>query len=115
MEGIPGIVDWKQTQSGESEWERRRWLMMGDVNATVNAAFEVEVDEVAVTDARKLMIEELDPRAALNSGALSPFAMMEGIGDKPGYDAVIFVGYHARARTKDAILCHTWSDAVAGV
>jgi D-amino peptidase len=93
--------------------------MMGDVNATVNAAFEVGVDEVAVTDAhangRNLMIKELDPRGALNSGGLSPFSMMEGIGDKPGYDAVIFVGYHARARTKDAILCHTWSDAVADV
>ena len=119
MEGISGIVDWKQTQSGESEWERCRRLMMGDVNAAVDAAFEVGVDEVAVTDAhangRNLMIEELDPRAALNSGALSPFSMMEGIGDKPGYDTVIFVGYHARARTKDAILCHTWSDAVADV
>jgi len=119
MEGISGIVDWKQTQSGESEWERSRRLMMGDVNAAVDAAFEVGVDEVAVTDAhangRNLMIEELDPRAALNSGALSPFSMMEGIGDKPGYAAVIFVGYHARARTKDAVLCHTWSDAVADV
>jgi D-amino peptidase len=119
MEGISGIVDWKQTQSGESEWERCRRLMIGDVNAAVEAAFEFGVNEVVVTDAhakgRNLMIEELNPRAALNSGATSPFSMMQGIGDIPVFDAVIFVGYHARARTKDAILCHTWSNALADV
>jgi D-amino peptidase len=30
-------------------------------------------------------------------------------------DRVFFIGYHARANTPDAILCHTWTDQVRGV
>ncbi len=28
---------------------------------------------------------------------------------------MFFIGYHARANTPDAILCHTWTDQVRGV
>jgi D-amino peptidase len=119
MEGISGIVDWEQVTPGKSEWQRGRKLMAGDVNAAINGAFEAGAEAVTVSDAhshaRTLELEELDPRAQLHSGSPSPFSMLEGIDDQPGHDGVAFVGYHAMAGTKKGVLCHTWSDQVAGV
>jgi len=57
---------------------------------------------------RNILIEEMDPRALLNSGSVSPLSMVQGVED--GVDGVIFVGYHARIGSQDAILEHTWSD-----
>jgi D-amino peptidase len=116
MEGISGIVDWEQVTPGHTEYlARGRKLMTGDVNAAITGAFEGGADEVVVSDghwnARNILIEELDPRARLNSGSPSPFAMMQSLDDTPPPDAVIFVGYHAASGTKKAILDHTWSDA----
>ena len=85
--------------------------MTGDVNAAVRGAFEGGAEEVVIADGhasgRNLLIEELDPRACLNSGGPSPFLMVEGIASE--IDAAMFVGYHARAGAPNAILSHTWS------
>ncbi len=115
MEGISGIVDWAHVTPGHAEYMTRgRKLMTGDVSAAVNGAFEGGADEVLVSDAHwnatNILIEELDPRAKLNSGSPSPFSMMQGIDDPSPYDAVMFVGYHGMGGTKKAVLDHTWSD-----
>jgi D-amino peptidase len=115
MEGVSGIVDWEQVTPGHSEYlSRGRALMTGDVNAAVNGAFEGGAGEVVVSDGhwngRNLLIESLDPRARLNSGSPSPFAMLEGLEDKPPFSAVVLVGYHGLSGTRKAILDHTWSD-----
>jgi len=115
MEGISGIVDWEQVTPGHPEYlSRGRHLMTEDVNAAINGVFEGGADEVVVSDAhwngRNLLLEELDPRARLNSGSPSPFSMMQSIDDTPAPAAVVFVGYHAMAGTKKAVLDHTWSD-----
>ncbi len=119
MEGISGIVDWDQVTPGNREWERGRALMTGDVNAAVRGAFVGGADAVTVSDAhwhaRTLALESLDARARLHSGQPSPFAMLQGIDDSPGYDAVAFIGYHAMAGARKAVLCHTWADKVRGV
>jgi D-amino peptidase len=121
MEGISGIVDWEQVTPGKAEWERGRELMAGDANAAINGAFVGGAEAVTVADAhwhnRSLKLEALDPRAHLNTGRPSPFAMIEGIeaGDGLPYDALACVGYHAMAGAKKAVLCHTWSDKVRGV
>jgi D-amino peptidase len=121
MEGISGIVDWEQVTPGKSEWERGRELMAGDANAAINGAFVGGAEAVTVSDAhwhnRSLKLESLDARAHLNTGRPSPFAMIEGVeaGDGLPYDALAFVGYHAMAGAKKAVLCHTWSDNVRGV
>lgn len=121
MEGISGIVDWEQVTPGKSEWERGRELMAGDANAAINGAFVGGAEAVTVTDAhwhnRSLKLDALDPRAHLNTGRPSPFAMVEGVeaGDGLPYDALALIGYHAMAGAKKAVLCHTWADAVRGV
>lgn len=116
MEGISGIVHWDQVTPGHAEYlTRGRKLMTADVNAAINGAFEGGVDDVVVSDGhwdgRNILIEELDPRAKLNTGSPSPYSMMQSIDDKPTPNAVMFVGYHAMAGTKKAIMDHTWSDS----
>lgn len=111
MEGITGVVNWNQVDPGHAEYGRFRKLMTGDVNAAIQGAFEAGATEVVVTDGHSygynLLIEELDPRAVLNSGNDAPFAMLQGIGED--IHGVILIGYHARVGTQNAILDHTWS------
>jgi D-amino peptidase len=111
MEGVSGVVHWDQVDDKHGEYARFRKLMTGDVNAAVQGAFEAGADEVVVSDghgsARNILVEDLDPRARLNSGSPSPLAMVQGIDS--GVQAAMFVGYHARAGSRNAILDHTWS------
>ena len=111
MEGITGVTTWDQVTPGHAEYVRFRKLMTQDVNAAIRGAFEAGADEVIVADGHwdgsNILIEELDPRARLNTGSPSPFSMMQGIDEN--VDGVIFVGYHARNGTPNAILDHTWS------
>ncbi len=111
MEGISGVVNWEQVSPGHAEYERFRRIMTADVNAAILGALETGAEQVLVADghahARNILIEELDPRAGLNSGSPSPYSMVQGIGKD--VDGVIFIGYHARVGTQNAILEHTWS------
>jgi D-amino peptidase len=111
MEGITGVTTWDQVTPGHAEYARFRRLMTQDVNAAIRGAMEAGADEVIVADGHwngsNILIEELDPRARLNSGSPSPFSMMQGIDET--VDGVFFVGYHARNGTPNAILDHTWS------
>jgi len=112
MEGISGVVHWDQVSTNHPEYTRFRRIMTADVNAAIRGAFEGGADEVVVTDGhaygRNILVEELDPRARLNSGSLSPFTMVQGVDN--AVQGVIFVGYHARIGSQNAILEHTWSD-----
>ncbi|RPI95915.1 MAG: hypothetical protein EHM40_02235 [Chloroflexi bacterium] len=111
MEGITGVTTWEQVTPGHAEYERFRKLMTQDVNAAVRGAYDAGADEVIVADGHwngsNILIEELDPRAVLNSGSPSPFAMMQGVDET--IDGVMFVGYHARNGSPNAVLDHTWS------
>lgn len=111
MEGVTGVTTWDQVTPGHAEYARFRRLMTQDVNAAVRGAMEAGADEVIVADGHwngsNILIEELDPRAKLNSGSPSPFSMMQGIDET--VDGVFFVGYHARNGSPNAVLDHTWS------
>jgi D-amino peptidase len=111
MEGVTGVTTWEQVTPGHAEYARFRRLMTQDVNAAIRGAFEAGAAEVVVADGHwngaNILIEELDPRARLNTGSPSPFSMMQGIDET--VDGVMFVGYHARNGTANAVLDHTWS------
>ncbi len=111
MEGISGVVDWGHVDSRNDEYQRFRRIMTAEVNAAIKGAFEGGADEVVLSDghggAKNVMIEDLDPRARLNSGSPSVYNMMQGIDQ--GVDGLIFVGYHARYGTYQGVLAHTWS------
>ena len=111
MEGISGVTNWNQVDPNHAEYARFRRLMTGDVNAAVRGICGAGVDEILVVDGHErgtnILLEELDPSAHLICGDYTPLAMIQGVDQ--GIDGVIFVGYHARAGSKNAILDHTWS------
>src|SRR5439155_889012 len=90
-------------------------------SAAANAAVEevpaAGATKVLVNDSnwfmRNLLAEELHPGEELLSGDTKPSSMVQGIED--GFDAALFIGYHARAGTRNAILDHTYADRVAEV
>ncbi len=111
MEGITGVVNWDQVTAGHFEYPRFRKLMTQDVNAAIKGAFDGGATEVIVADGHgsgtNILIEEIDPRARLNSSNAAPHAMMQGIDET--VNGVIFIGYHARQGTPMAVCDHTWS------
>ncbi|MEU7905487.1 M55 family metallopeptidase [Actinoplanes sp. NPDC049118] len=118
MEGISGIVHPTETNPGGYDYERGRARMTAEVNAAVAGVLEaVPAAEVLVADAhgpfRNLLPEELDRRARLVRGRPRPLGMLAGLDDDT--DAVLFVGYHARAGGGPAVLAHTIGDGVLDV
>jgi len=57
-------------------------------------------------DMRNFVLEELDARVELISGDLKPMSMVQGV--DAGFDAALFVGYHAGASSRAGILDHTY-------
>jgi D-amino peptidase len=111
MEGITGVTNWNHVDPNHPDYPRFRRLMTADVNAAARAVCSAGVNEILVIDGHaygtNILIEELDPCAHLICGDYTPLAMIQGVDQ--GVDGVIFVGYHARAGSRNAILDHTWS------
>ena len=109
MEGLAGVVSSSDIAPGP-DYAHFRAIMAGETNAAIDGAFRAGATEVVVRDShgdkRNLLPGDVDPRARLLRGASTgPKNMMEGI-DKT-FVAVVFIGYHARAGTPNAILEHT--------
>ncbi len=113
MEGISGVVNWDQVNPSHPEYSRFRKIMTAEVNAAIQGAAAGGAVEFLVRDGHELsnnlLLEELDPRAVLVGGSTASLAMVQGVDH--GVDGVIFIGYHARAGSQNAILDHTWSSA----
>jgi D-amino peptidase len=118
MEGVAGVVHEDQTDPTESrysgEYNRFRRLMTNEANAAIAGALEAGAKAVVVNDShwlmRNLLAEELNPKAELMSGGPKRLSMVEGIDG--GFDAAMFVGYHARAGTTNATIDHTYTSRV---
>lgn len=117
MEGIGGVGTSAMTTTGGKDYATARALMTGEVNAVVAAVLEHGPADILVNDShgdmQNVLHTELDPRARYLQGNIKPFGMVEGLDST--FDAVIFVGFHARAGAPDAFLAHTGSGAVAGL
>ncbi|HSK08881.1 MAG TPA: M55 family metallopeptidase [Vicinamibacterales bacterium] len=113
MEGIWGVVHGEQVNAGSPEFANARRWMAEDVNAVVAGLFEAGAGEIVVNDShggmRNIVADAINPKVSLVSGSPKPLGMMQGIDGT--YDAVVFVGYHARAGSAPAILDHTISSA----
>src|SRR5260370_23547090 len=123
MEGIAGVVHESQTDpttpASAAEYARCRRLMTAEANAAVEGALAAGATRVLVNDShwfmRNLLAEELHQTAELVSGDPKPRSMMQGIDQQGGFDAALFIGYHARAGTRNAILDHTYPDRIHDV
>ncbi len=111
MEGIWGVVHADQTSPSSPEYGPARRWMADDVNAVVTGLLEAGAGEIVVNDShgsmRNIVADALHPKASLISGTPKPLSMMQGIDST--FDAVVLVGYHARAGSAPAILDHTIS------
>jgi D-amino peptidase len=113
MEGVAGVTRGEQTDPSGRDYPAACRLLTLEVNAAVEGALEAGIQEVVVSDGHwngtNVLPEELHPAAELLSGYPRRLFMSEGMG--PGFDAAFFIGYHAAAGTRDAVLDHTYGDA----
>jgi D-amino peptidase len=118
MEGVAGVVHEDQTDPIDprhaAEYNRMRRLMTAEANAAIEGALAAGAERVVVNDSHWLMMnllaEELHPAAELLSGGPKLRSMVEGV--EEGFDAALFVGYHARAGVGHAVIDHTYTDGV---
>jgi len=114
MEGISGVSGDDQVSAGGSEYGRSRKLMAEDLNAAIRGALEAGATEVLVNDShggqRNLLPEDVHPSARLISHSFKRYGMMEGLDDT--FDAVLFIGYHAKAEAPRGLFAHTGTGAV---
>ena len=115
MEGICGVINWEEVSRDGRDYNLFRKLMTEETNAAIEGALEAGATEIVVRDshgsARNILPELLNPAAKLiRDWSGGPLQMMEGIDET--FDAVIFIGYHARAGTPNAVLEHTMSGRI---
>lgn len=110
MEGIAALVDGEETSRSGEDYDYFRKIMTREANAAIEGAATAGATEIIVRDShgakRNILPDSLDRRAKLLRGSSgTPKNMMDSIDET--YDAVVFIGYHAKAGTPNAILEHT--------
>jgi D-amino peptidase len=117
MEGISGISSSDQLSAAGAEYGRSRKMMADDVNAAIAGARAGGASTIVVNDShgtmRNLRLEDLDSGARLISHSFKRSGMMEGLDET--FDAVIFIGYHAKAGHPGGLFAHTGSGVVRDV
>lgn len=117
MEGISGISASDQLSAAGAEYNRSRKMMADDVNAAIRGARRGGATDIVVNDShgsmRNLRLEDLDGQVRLISHSFKRSGMMEGLDES--FDAVIFVGYHAKAGHPGGLFAHTGSGVVRDV
>ncbi|MBS1876351.1 MAG: M55 family metallopeptidase [Acidobacteria bacterium] len=114
LEGVGGVNDPdEQLLPGQRRYLESRKILTGEVNAAVDGAVAAGASEIVVWDghdgSRTLSIDEIHSPARLLQGRPTPANYY--LSDRL-YDGVIFIGQHAKAGAKDAVLAHTQSFAV---
>lgn len=115
MEGVSGIVTWKQVEGGSPMFEEARRLYTEEVNAAVRGALAAGATEIVAVDCHgaggdwtfnsyipELLHPDCEWVAHHKWGRYTKLL-------EKGCDACLCVGMHARAGTPDGVLCHTIS------
>jgi D-amino peptidase len=109
MEGITGLVDAEDVRPGGRDYEHARVMMTEDVNAAVRGALGAGATGVVVNDAHKpmrnLLPGRIHPGCRLILGGPKPMGMLEELDGS--FDAVLCIGFHARAGTP-GVLSHSF-------
>jgi len=110
MEGPAGVISGEETSRSGKDYNRFRRIAANETNAAIEGALAAGAVEIIVRDGhggkRNLLPDHLNRNAKLLRGTFSgPENMMIGIDET--FDAVIFIGYHAKAGTPDAVIDHT--------
>jgi D-amino peptidase len=118
MEGVTGVVNSDDTRRTGKDYDYFRKTMTLEANAAIEGALAAGATEIIVRDSHGSALNLLPEMLHQSSKLLrdwsgGPMSMMEGI--DASYDAAIYVGYHARAGTADAVLDHTSSGNVTDI
>ena len=113
MEGIAGVVTAEQLQPSGFEYQRFREFMKEEALAAVQAAIAHGAD-VLVADShgngQNLLIEKFPESVRLIRSWPRRQGMMAGLDS--GFQAAIFIGYHASATNPQGVRAHTVSSAL---
>lgn len=111
MEGLSGVAVGADVNPTGRDYEHFRTIMAMETNAAIAGAVLAGATMVVVRDSHgsKMNLRPGDvtsPKARLIRGVNpGPKNMMEGIDET--FAAAVFIGYHAKAGTPDAVLAHT--------
>jgi D-amino peptidase len=110
MEGLAGVVAGEEVSRSGKDYDYFRKIMTLEASAAVEGALAAGATEVVVRDShgskQNIIPDLLHRDAKLLRGVSGATKNMMDTMDE-SYDAVLFVGYHAKAGTPDAILEHT--------
>jgi D-amino peptidase len=110
LEGVSGVGRGEMVPTESEDYRHCCEMLMGDLNAAIDGAFEGGAEHVTVLDSHGsggFVRELLDPRAEED---LKPNKKWWGIMDD-SFDATFFIGAHAMAGTMCGFLDHTQSSA----
>jgi D-amino peptidase len=110
MEGINGVVHPEQVMPGHAAYEESRNMATIEVNAVADGLRAAGVTEIVVNDShghsRNLIPALLRDDIIYYAGDARRDTMTHGL--DANFDAAILLGYHAKAGTPMAVLCHTY-------
>lgn len=115
MEGIAGVISGNECSPRGNDYEYFRKIMTEEANAAVAGAVDAGATEIVVRDGHgaktNIIPGLLHQDAELLRGLTTrPENMMLSLDDS--YDAVVFIGYHAKAGTEEGVIAHTSSGNV---
>ena len=114
LEGATGIYAKEQVDPGGARYHEGCEFLRGDLLAAVAGCLRAGVDDVVVADGHSmganLSVAGFPEQVRLRQGYPGPHSWLSGVG--PGFDAAVFIAYHARAGTQGAILDHTYMGLV---
>ena len=115
MEGIAGVISGSECSTRGPDYNYFRKIMTEETNAAIEGALNSGASDIFVRDGHgsktNIFPGLLHSKAKLLRGVTNrPENMMLGIDET--FDAVIFIGYHAKAGTEDGVLAHTSSGNV---
>lgn len=118
MEGITGVTTSEECSRTGKDYDYFRRIMTEEANAAIEGALAAGATEILVRDshgsARNILPDLLHKKARLlRNWAPGPKSMMEGIDET--FDGAVFVGYHAKAGSSDALIEHTMTGNITDV
>lgn len=115
MEGVAGVVNFKDWIFPESKYyEQGKALLTEEVNAAIRGFFDAGATECFVIDGHghgAIDVSLLDERALYSRG----WGIYHEFGLSEGWDAIAWVGQHAKSGTKLSHLTHTGDPKVLEV
>lgn len=111
MEGLAGVVAGTDVSPTGRDYAHFRSIMAAETNAAIDGAFEAGAREFVVRDSHgdktNLLPGDVNWTGVtlIRGASTGPKNMMEGI--DASFGAAVFIGYHAKAGTPNAILEHT--------